>query len=212
MKECNKCGVTKQLSDFGRDGQRPRRSCKACVAAYAAAWRAANPQRTKEIHQRHRDKHRESRLLRDKEWIKANPERRAETRRKSREKRREADRIYAREYQRRVRQERPEVQLKSRVSNYIRMCLVGGKAGRSWESLVGYTLADLRAHLERQFVKGMGWHNMSEWHIDHIVPVASFDITGPDCAQLVRAWALTNLRPLWAKDNLRKGARIQSLL
>ena len=53
---------------------------------------------------------------------------------------------------------------------------------------------------------------MGEWHIDHIVPLASFVIAGPDDPELRRAWALTNLRPLWAKDNMRKGAKVETLL
>jgi len=55
---------------------------------------------------------------------------------------------------------------------------------------------------------GMGWHNMSEWHIDHIMPLASFNFTGLDDPAVREAWALSNLRPLWAADNIRKGARL----
>jgi hypothetical protein len=80
------------------------------------------------------------------------------------------------------------------------------------ESLLGYTIAELRTHLERQFLPGMSWHNMGKWHIDHIVPLASFTITGPDDPELKRAWALPNLRPLWARDNIAKGAKTTSLL
>jgi hypothetical protein len=86
------------------------------------------------------------------------------------------------------------------------------KAGRSWREFVDYSVEELVAHLERQFLKGMSWENMGEWHIDHIVPLAAFTITGADDPELRRAWALTNLRPIWAKENLRKGARVASLL
>src|SRR3546814_5744253 len=87
-----------------------------------------------------------------------------------------------------------------------------GKNGRSWETLGGYTVADLMAHLERQFLPGMSWDNRGQLHIDHIRPLCSFEFTSPDDPQFREAWALTNLRPLWARDNLRKGGRLDLLL
>jgi hypothetical protein len=70
----------------------------------------------------------------------------------------------------------------------------------------------LAAHLEKQFLKGMTWQNIGEWHVDHIVPLASFMISGPDDPALRVAWGLPNLRPLWAKDNLRKNKHRTHLL
>lgn len=74
------------------------------------------------------------------------------------------------------------------------------------EAFAGYSTADLKRHLERQFTKGMTWQAFCEGriHIDHIVPLSSFDLSNPD--ELKAAWALTNLRPLWGKDNLCKAA------
>lgn len=102
--------------------------------------------------------------------------------------------------------------LHNRIGCGLRRSLGRAKHGLRWLDLVGYSRDDLRAHLERQFLRGMGWHNMGDWHIDHIIPLSSFTITGPDDPELRRAWALTNLRPLWAVDNLQKGARIETLL
>ena len=78
--------------------------------------------------------------------------------------------------------------------------------------MVGYSVADLAQHLERQFLPGMSWENMDQWHIDHIVPLAEFKASSPDSPAFKAAWALSNLRPLWAKDNMKKGARRESLL
>ena len=75
-----------------------------------------------------------------------------------------------------------------------------------------FSEAELRDHLQRQFVRGMSWDNYGEWHIDHIIPVIAFSVSGPECPELRKAWALSNLRPLWAKDNLSKNKRIQTLL
>ena len=80
------------------------------------------------------------------------------------------------------------------------------KAGSSVQDL-GCTVEELKAHIESQFKDGMTWsnHGVDGWHIDHIVPLASFDLTNRD--QFLKAVNYTNLQPLWAFDNLSKGAR-----
>lgn len=75
------------------------------------------------------------------------------------------------------------------------------------EKRLGYVVDELRAHLEAQFAEGMTWANHGEWHIDHIRPLSSFTITSFRCRGFRKAWAIDNLQPLWAADNLRKGAR-----
>lgn len=102
--------------------------------------------------------------------------------------------------------------LNARMSAGLKKSLGPTKNGRSWESLVGYTGEQLRTHLERQFTKGMSWRNRAKWHIDHIVPLASFRFTSPDDPEFKAAWALTNLRPLWAIRNMSKGSRREFLL
>ena len=73
--------------------------------------------------------------------------------------------------------------------------------------LLGYTADDLRSHLEAQFQIGMSWDNYGlygeRWHVDHIRPVASFKL--PE--ELAECFALENLQPLWAIDNLTKHAK-----
>jgi hypothetical protein len=69
------------------------------------------------------------------------------------------------------------------------------------------TVDDLRRHVEAHFLPGMSWANRSKWHIDHVRPLASFVFSGPQDPQVREAWALSNLRPLWAVDNIRKGDR-----
>ena len=78
--------------------------------------------------------------------------------------------------------------------------------------MLGYPLSELVAHLERQFTKGMTWDAFRNGgiHIDHIIPLSSFDLT--DEAEWKAAWALTNLRPLWARDNLTKHAKVIHLV
>ena len=63
-------------------------------------------------------------------------------------------------------------------SRRMRKSLNGIKESKSWETLVNYSLEDLKLHLEKQFTNGMSWENYGKggWHIDHIKPCASFDL------------------------------------
>jgi hypothetical protein len=112
----------------------------------------------------------------------------------------------------RVKNEGNRGAINNRMRTNIARSLKGKKAGRRWETLVGYTLADLMQHLERQFSPGMTWENLGEWHIDHRVPLSSFKFESPEDPDFRAAWALTNLQPLWAADNQAKYAHRLYLL
>jgi hypothetical protein len=100
---------------------------------------------------------------------------------------------------------------KHRISRNLRTgiykSLHTGKGG-SWEKVAGYTLLELKAHLEKQFVDGMSWANYGEWQIDHIKPISSFNFQSPKDPDFRRYWALSNLQPLWAKDNWHKRKKL----
>jgi len=80
------------------------------------------------------------------------------------------------------------------------------------ELLLGYSIDDLKLHLERQFTSGMNWEKFKrgEIHIDHIIPQRAFDLSNDD--EWRKCWCLSNLQPLWACDNLKKGASVKTLL
>jgi len=84
------------------------------------------------------------------------------------------------------------------------------KGGRHWEDLVGYTIQDLKEHIENLFIKGMSWENKGKngWHIDHKIPVSFFKYTSTDDVEFKYCWSLNNLQPLWAEENLRKSNNI----
>ena len=73
-----------------------------------------------------------------------------------------------------------------------------------WEDLVGYSKQELKLHLETLFQKGMNWSNHGKWHIDHIQPLNTFQFDSHMSEEFRKAWSLSNLRPLWAKDNLSR--------
>jgi hypothetical protein len=105
--------------------------------------------------------------------------------------------------------------MRSRLRNafaHAKATLGSDKNGRPWEGLVGYTVADLMAHIERQFQGRMSWANFGKWHVDHIVPVASFSFQSVDDPEFRACWALTNLRPMWAGPNRSKAAKRLTLL
>jgi hypothetical protein len=93
--------------------------------------------------------------------------------------------------------------IRSRIRSAIKN-QYGEKAYKSPE-LLGCTIEEARLHIESQFKDGMTWenHGLYGWHIDHIRPCASFDLSDPE--QQKQCFHYTNLQPLWADENLQKG-------
>lgn len=85
---------------------------------------------------------------------------------------------------------------------------IKSKNGRHVFDILGYSLTDLIAHLEALFAEGMNWDNYGrEWHIDHVRPDCSFSYTEVTDADFISCWALVNLQPIWALDNIKKGGK-----
>jgi len=75
----------------------------------------------------------------------------------------------------------------------------------SAKDLLGCPIGQLKAHLEAGFKDGMSWDNRGAWHIDHILPCASFNLSDPE--QQRQCFHYTNMQPLWASENRKKGNR-----
>ena len=71
-------------------------------------------------------------------------------------------------------------------------------------SMVGCSVEFLRRYIEGKFEAGMSWDNYGEWHVDHIRPCASFDLS--DKEQVIQCFNWRNLQPMWASENIIKGA------
>jgi hypothetical protein len=94
--------------------------------------------------------------------------------------------------------------LRSRLYAFVK-----GKNKKSSFEYVGCSIDELKEHLSNQFTDGMSWDNYGEWHIDHITPCASFDLSKE--SDIFDCFNYSNLQPLWAKDNLAKGAKWDGL-
>ena len=136
-------------------------------------------------------RNREKYLVSGQEWKKANMER-------------------CREYDRKAQKKKmstPKGVLNLRMASGIRRCLKNGKGGYSWEAFVDYDVYELKAHLEKLFTDTMSWEVFLSGaiHIDHIKPISLFDYDSSEDVGFKECWALSNLQPLWASDNIAKG-------
>ncbi len=235
MKTCTACMEVKPVHEFSKSksGKHGVRSvCKGCTNSYnadyrlknleavnaaSANWRAENKDRIRSYNQSYHEAHyvpKPEKTYRtkkeaDRDYYHLNRaaiiNRATKWNRDNREK--------SREHGRKT-QERKRLTTKGRLddvmSSSIYQAVQGNKAGRSWEKLVGYSVKDLMAHLESNFLPGMSWQNYGQngWHIDHIIPRSVFNYEEPEDIDFKRCWALDNMQPLWWRDNLSKGAKL----
>tara|TARA_R110000796_G_scaffold245046_1_gene368869 strand:- start:66 stop:626 length:561 start_codon:yes stop_codon:yes gene_type:complete len=99
----------------------------------------------------------------------------------------------------------PHFKLKQLLSHRIYLALKGTVKSKRTMKLLGCTIEELWKHLEKKFIKGMTQENYGKWHVDHIKPCALFDLTDPKQQEI--CFHYNNLQPLWATDNLKKGAK-----
>ena len=117
---------------------------------------------------------------------------------------------YKRDYERKRRAEDPKYRLGVRTRTAVWQLLKErniNKTNKTFE-LLGYTLEELMSHLEALFTEGMTWDNYGEWHVDHKIPMSSFQFETTDDREFKLCWCLDNLQPLWGPDNLTKGTKL----
>ncbi|MFA5195601.1 MAG: hypothetical protein WC401_07365 [Bacteroidales bacterium] len=224
-KRCKKCGALKPLTEFyqykkAKDGHQS--NCKVCSLEISRQWRAENPKKVKEDIRRWRAKNPGKTRESCHQWYIKNAgrvrERKRQWRAENAEKIRESKRRWRAENPEKIREIRrrehkkhrstPEGKLRTTISNAMCASLKGSKAGRHWKDLVGYTIDQLKKHLEKRFQPGMSWENYGKWHLDHRVPQSVFNFETPEDIDFKRCWALKNLQPMWAKENKSKGAKL----
>lgn len=218
MKRCSKCGVEKDPSNYHKDKRTTdglNRQCKACWSAY----RKAKYPQVKEYYadkcKRWREQNNQYNKDRNKQWMQDNKERRKAYKRKYRSENRDAINAYKRKQLARD-MKNPIYRLEQSLRRKLRKCVkkvVIGSYTKASVELLGCDLEFFKQYLEEQFTTGMTWDSYGPkgWHMDHIIPVCSFDLSNPD--EVARCFRYTNIQPLWAEDNAAKGSKIpQELL
>jgi hypothetical protein len=116
---------------------------------------------------------------------------------------REKKRIYEKTLKQKDLKSRVIANIRTRIWHVIKNKTIGSI------ELTGCPIEQLILYIESKFQSGMNWDNYGKygWHIDHIIPLSSFNLSNPD--ELRTACHYTNLQPLWASDNLCKGSKIQ---
>lgn len=206
LKRCCRCKETKDTSQFNRDGAKAdglALRCRDCSKEYGRRWFSI---RGKQLRKDTGFYKKPGRVKYQEAYYRANRERCDAHKRKWLTENIDKHRVSTREAMRR-RRSTAKGRLEANVSRALNRALRGRKNGEPSFTLLGFTVEDLMAHLERQFQRGMTWDNYGKWHVDHILPLASFDYSSSSDSDFARAWALTNLRPLWARENISKGAK-----
>lgn len=195
--------------------------------AYHKAYYEANRERLLLQNREYRLRNKEAKRLRDKAYYERTKPERARyartpaalaTRQKYRKSHadqlreqhrawRDKNRDHLRQYKRK-RHRDPVVALMKRARDRTRDALRAGlaKKCRRTVELLGCTPSELVSWIESQFCCGMCWERLSEIHLDHVIPLAVFDLN--DEEQQKAAFHYTNLRPMWESDNKRKSCRV----
>ena len=208
-KKCSKCLIIKDVIEFNKkikssDGYRSE--CKICQKEYYnknkekinlqnLKYKKDNKEqlnlKRKEYYLSHKDEEKERNLKR----YNKNKNEILEKQKIYNDNNRDKRNLLAKNY----RNKNPHIMGWRYILNNSLKRLGKSKEGKTID-LLGYSVLDLKVHLESLFTEGMSWENYGDWHIDHIKPVSKFDPETP--MRIVNA--LSNLQPLWGPDNIRK--------
>jgi len=201
-----------------KDPEKQREACR--------KWKKENPEKARESNRKSSRKWNEENKERKKEydrkWYEDNKERKMESNRKWKAENAEKVKEHIRkwnaenpEYHSTWKKEKyhtdPCYKLRNLTSCMVRSALKEGKGGESILPYVDWdSYEELKEHIESQFEDWMTWDNHGEWHIDHIKPqsVLLEGVETMDDPKFRECWALENLRPLEARENISKGNKI----
>ena len=185
MKSCNTCQKKLDLSKFSKDKRESdglQRKCKDCSNQFKKNWYERNKEAHKAKIKAWKIQNKEKNLEYNKKWSKKNKHK-------------------VREYIKRYRLD-PEKRhvFAARAIIYRILERMGKTKNSTTQRLLGYSYSKFKERIEYNFKPGMTWENHGDWHIDHIKPVSAF----PKDTPMSIINALSNLRPLWANENLTK--------
>jgi len=197
---CKKCNIDKPINEFYKNGKFFKTHCKECDRKQSAEYKAKNLEKVKEknrnygrVNKEKRKEYQNKYYQENQDWI---LEKAKKYWSKDENKKRRAD----------LKRERWGIDENLRISSNCRSrvyrALKGQKKSKSTEKLVGCSFDELKIYLQNKFLDGMSWDNYGEWHIDHILPCASFDLSKKE--EQEKCFHYTNLQPLWGYDNIVK--------
>jgi len=145
-----------------------------------------------------------------KKWYSENKDRWNEYIKEYREKNVEKIKKIKRDYERNRKASDPLYKLISNFRTAIYQVLKESNVEKNkhYFDILQYTPESLIKHLESQFDNNMNWDNYGEWHVDHKLPITSFNIEEMGDGEFMRCWSLENLQPMWGTDNIRKSNKI----
>jgi len=163
-----------------------------------------------ESDKRHYLKNREKRLQYFSDWQKDNRDRLNDYHQKWREKNIDKHREYKRKYEKHRKDTDPLYKLITNFRTAIWTVLKESNVDKygHYFDVLQYTPEELINHLEKQFKDDMTWDNYGIWHVDHKLPITSFDIQEMGDEEFMRCWCLDNLQPMWGEENIRKSNKI----
>ena len=163
-----------------------------------------------ESDKRHYLKNREKRLQYFSDWQKDNRDRLNDYHKKWRTDNIDKWRQTKRDYERNRKSIDPLYKLISNFRTAIYQVLKESNVekNRHYFDILQYTPEELIIHLESQFKDTMSWDNYGEWHVDHKLPITSFNIEEMGDKEFMKCWALENLQPMWGEENIRKSNKI----
>jgi hypothetical protein len=145
-----------------------------------------------------------------KKWAEQNKEHRKQYLKEYREKNIDNIRKTKRDYERNRKSRDPLYKLISNFRTAIYQVLKENNVekNKSYFDILQYTPEELINHLEKQFTDTMTWDNYGVWHVDHKLPITSFDIREMGDKEFMRCWCLDNLQPMWGEENIRKSNKL----
>ena len=159
---------------------------------------------------KYREKNKEKLNNYIKEWYEQNKEYRKQYHKKWREENIDKWRETKRNYEKTRKENDPIYKLINNFRTAIYQVLKERNIQKNghYFDILKYTPEQLIEHLESKFTGNITWDNYGQWHVDHIIPISSFDIKEIGDKEFNKCWALENLQPLWGDENIRKSNKI----
>lgn len=175
-------------------------------------YRLSNPEKVRKTKGEHYRKNKEKIIEKSKQWGIDNPEKRrvivSKWKKNNPEKANKIKRIWTgKMYKTNI-----TFNLKAKISGLMRQSLEGNKNGCSFITFMDYTVKELREHLKGSMPNNYTWKDFlkGKLHIDHIIPIRAFEFKAPEDEEFKQCWSLSNLRLLSAKENIKKGDKIDN--